>query len=174
MKKPNPRTLPPRNSDNDGRRLHDAPLRDVIDRLVQTAQYHGVPRHKANPRAFGLPSYNKKRGDETLCDRDANFRPDQMANVSALLRRGIRAGLIGKLAVQGVPTIVWTVADDGWIFEARVTNPSQADYHGFPVRGSEAIAERVYVHFAQWVRHNGTQQERLAAENCRALYGFRE
>lgn len=174
MKRPTPRNLPLRESDNDGRRLHATPPWEVLERLLQLAQYHGVSKHKANPRAFGLPPYNKKPGDETFCDRHANFRPDQAKDIPILLRRGIRAGLIGKLMVQGVPTILWTVADDGWIFEARVTNSGQADYHGYPVRPSEAIAEIVYRRFTQWARQNGTEQERLAADNCRALYGFRE
>jgi len=173
MKEPTPRSkLPPRSSDNEKRRLHPAPIEATVVQLLKNAKYHGISKHKANPQQFGLPAYGKPRGDATLCDDHANFQPTQMANVPALLARGITAGLIGKVEVQGIPTMVWTVADDGWIFEARITNPAQADYHGYPVRSSEAIAEKVYRRFADWAVLAGGGAEKAAAGNCKELYGF--
>ncbi len=95
-----------------------------------------------------------------------------MKIVPGLLMRGILAGLIGHNERQGVPTILWSIWDQGWIFEARITNAVLADYHGYPVLPSEAIAEQVYDRFTHWARADGDNLDRKAAENCGALYGF--
>ena len=134
--------------------------------------YRGISKHKAEPLRFRLPPYTGSRGDESLCDEHASFEPDDMRYVAGWLARGIRAGLIGHIERAGVPTIVWAVSDHGWIFEARVTNAGQAEYHGYPVRPSEAIAAMVTVRFGEWARSRGTESDRLAWDNCRALYGI--
>jgi hypothetical protein len=152
--------------------LHPNPQRAALDSLEARAVYNGIPKHKEEPLKFGLPLYTGRRGDETLCDRDAGFTPDERNTVPPLLIRGIRAGLVGHIERQGVPTILWSVSDQGWIFEARITNVGLADYHGYPVRPSESIAEQVYRRFLDWARVQGTDLDRKAAANCRALYGF--
>jgi hypothetical protein len=68
---------------------------------------------------------------------------------------------------------IWTVSDAGWIYECRVTNPIQAEYHGYPVRGSEAIGELVYRRFASWAHSHGGIREQGVAAQCKALYGFK-
>jgi hypothetical protein len=168
MKKPPQRPdLPRRRSNNDKRRLLPTPAPELIAQLLATATYQGSPKHKINPHIFNLPPYNGQRGDETLCDAHAGFTPAHMATLPALLERGIEAGLIGA------SDVLWTVADSGWIFEARLTNVDQAEYHGYPVRSSEPIGESVYLRFAAWAEENGTAADKLAATNCKALYGFK-
>lgn len=169
LKKPRKRPdIPPRTSDNDKRRLHPAPDAGFLAQLESTASFVGSPKHKLAPMAFGLPLYTGKRGDESLCDEHAGFQPPDMASIPAIMRRGIRAGLIGHLS-----TIIWAVSDVGWIFEGRITNPGRSEYHGYPVRPSEAIAELVYRRFAAWAARQGTKVDKKAATNCQALYGFR-
>ena len=63
----------------------------------RTARYSGYSKHKAAPQAFGLPSDTKPRDDSTLCDTHAGFTKDQIGSIPRLLRRGIRAGLVGIL-----------------------------------------------------------------------------
>ena len=96
-----------------------------------------------------------------------------MVHVPGLLIRRISAGLIGSRVEDGVPSILWTVSDQGWIFEARITNIGQAEYHGYPVRPSEAIADLAYARFSAWARLHGSDSDWQAAANCQALYGFR-
>jgi hypothetical protein len=90
-----------------------------------------------------------------------------MAAIPTMINRGLEAGLVGAKG------IIWSVADNGWIFEARLTNIEQAEYHGYPVRPSEAIAERVYRRFVAWSQRNGSEIDRMAAANCKARYRFR-
>lgn len=169
MKRPLPRgALPARDSDNDKRRLGPIPEPEHIARLREHAQYKGSPKHKANPRAFGLPQWDKSRGDATLCDSHAGFSRDAAASIPGLLRRGIDAGPIGH-----GDSILWTVGDDGWIFEGRITNAEQGEYHGYPVRPSEAIAQAIFERFAAWARDQGKDVDREAATRCQELYGFK-
>lgn len=127
-------------------------------------KYEGSSKHKRHPHLYGLPPFTGSRGDATLCDEHANFRQDDMAKVPLLIKRGIQAGLVG--------TALWTVADNGWIYEARVTNAVQSQYHGYPVRPTEAIAEAVYRRFLDWSQKHGSAADKKAASNCQALYGF--
>ncbi len=172
MRPPRRVDLPARRSDNDKRRLHPTPDRFVLAGLAARASYVGISKHKASPARFGLPPYSGPYGDETLCDEHAGFEPRDIAKVPGLMVRGIAAGLIGRVERQGIPTILWTVSDHGWIFEIRMTNSGQAEYHGYPVRPSEAIAEQVLKRFAAWPEAQGTEADRRAAWNCRALYGI--
>jgi hypothetical protein len=157
--------LPPRNADNNKRKLAREVSHERIAELRETVNYKGSAKHKRNPAAFGLGPFRGDRGDATLCDEHANFQPIKMAAVPQMIDRGLRAGLIG--------TNLWAVADDGWIFEARLTNTVQSEYHGYPVRPAEAIAELVYQRFRVWVDVHGNAVDRQAAENCAALYRFK-
>ncbi len=136
--------------------------------MLNNVKYHGSSKHKRHPHLFGLPPFNGSRGDATLCD-EADFKPHQMVQIPALVQRGIRAGLIGH-----TQRIIWTVADDGWIFEARETNPTAAEFHGYPVLQTEAIARTVFNRYSGWVQQHGTPVELSARESCRLRYKFRQ
>ena len=166
MRKPPKRpVIPPRNSDNNKRKLApDAPPKRIAE-LLKIVHYKGSPKHKRNPAAFGLEPFRGDRGDATLCDAHANFQPADTAGIPAMIERGLRASLIG--------TNLWTVANNGWIFEGQVTNMVQAEYHGYPVRSSEAIAEPIDRRFRVWADCHGDAGDKQAAENCAVLYGFR-
>lgn len=165
-KKPGKRSdIPPRDSDNDNRRLQDNVDQNSLATLKTTINYAGHPKHKRNPHLFGLGQFNGKRGDETLCDKHAGFTKAQMAGIPSLLQRGLEAELVGE-------RIVWSIADDGWIFEARLTNRETNEYHGYPVRPSESIAELVFKRFAHWAKRHGSPSEKQAVLCCAERYGF--
>ena len=174
MKKPAKRIeIPPRDSDNVKRKLHDAPAPEIIEHLAEHARYKGYSKHKRNPRAFKLPPYEKERGDATLCDEHAGFNPRQMDSIEEILKRGIRAGLVGSTWAGEVPKLLWCIGNDGWIFEARLTNEAIAEYHGYPVRPSEAIARAVYQRYAAWAHSkHGNTEDRQVAAMCKDLYGI--
>lgn len=168
MRKPPSRTeIPPRNRDNNKRRLEKEVQPAIVALLREKVSYGGSPKHKRNPTIFGLEPFLGERGDSTLCDEHANFQLGDMAKISALIHRGLQAHLVGKNG------LLWTVADGGWIFEGRLTNPVTSEYHGYPVRPSEAIAEPVYRRFQEWAYTRGDNTDREAANNCAALYGFK-
>jgi hypothetical protein len=168
MKKPTPRPddLPPRRGDRNPR-LSEQPDPQLIEDLLARAHYVGSSKHKANPHLYGLPPFLGNRGDATLCDTHSGFLPEHLASIPKMLQRGIRAGLVGTSGQ------IWTISETGWIYECRLTNPTQAEYHGFPVRGSEAIGELVYHRFVAWAHSQGGPADQAVAKQCRALYGFR-
>ena len=157
-----------RRSDNEKRRLLQDPTDDLIRDMLNKVHYRGSPKHKLHPHRFGLTPFNGIRGDATPCD-DADFEPSQMAEIPMVIRRGIRAGLIGH-----TQRIIWTVADDGWIFEARETNRDTAEFHGYPVLPTETIAYAVFSRFSAWAQQHGTDAEQSACDSCRLRYGFRQ
>ena len=67
--------------------------------------------------------------------------------------------------------LIWTVGDDGWIFEGRPTNVVTCGYHGDPVLGWEAIARPIYDRYREWAKASGSNLDRIAAEQCRFRYG---
>lgn len=159
--------MPPRGSDNVKRQLISEPDKNYIKNLRQNATYKGSPKHKLTPHVFGLEPFSGKRGDATLCDKHAGFSKNDVALIPQVMDRGLQAGLVGENGV------IWAVADNGWIFEARITIPGQFEFHGYPVRASEAIAQRIYERFTEWAHNNGGQKACNAAANCKALYGFK-
>ena len=164
---PRRRALPRRQSNNDKRRLLPEPPSQLIESLLEAVTYAPSSKHKRNPHLYGLPPFDGPRGDATLCDEHASFQPAQMREIPSLVQRGIRAGLLG--ATQRV---IWTVADNGWIYEGRQTNADTSEFHGYPVRESEPIAELVYQRFVAWVDEHGDSSARHAAMSCRQRYGF--
>lgn len=168
MKQPAQRPdLPRRQSNNDRRCLLPLPVDPAHLQHLAAAKYCGSPKHKANPKVYGLEPFLGKRGDATLCDTHSGFERVHMLAIPGLMQRGLRASLVGT------SQMLWTVADSGWIFEARLTNSVQLEYHGYPVRSSEPIAEAVFSRFNEWAAANGTAADRQAAANCQAMYGFK-
>jgi hypothetical protein len=166
MKKPKNRSsLPPRRSDNQKRKLYTGLSADEVRARYGHAFYKGSPKHKLNPHLFGLEPFRGRRGDRTLCDKHSAFSPEDMERVPALMQRALRARLVGSH--------IWTVDDNGWIYELALTNPANNERHGYPLRPSEAIAETVYRHFQSWALQEGSDADRAAALACRERYGFR-
>jgi hypothetical protein len=155
-RKPNERFVVARSSNNEKRRVCEPVPTDAwLPALANRATFEGYSKHKLRPRAFGLEPFTGEREDATYCDGHAQFAPADMARAPNLLRRGILAGLVGHNLAQGDPTLVWSIDDNGWIYEARVTIPSRAVYHGYPVLQSEAIARPVIARYIEYVYDRG-------------------
>ncbi|MDE0105308.1 MAG: hypothetical protein OXN89_23275 [Bryobacterales bacterium] len=139
----------------------------MIEQLTALVNCRGWEKHKRDALAFGLGiSPGARRGDATLCDEHAGFTANKIPTIPRLVRRGLRAGLVGH------GNLIWTVGDDGWIFEGRPTNVVTSEYHGYPVLEWESIARLVYKRYSQWARTSGSRQDRLASVQCRIRYRF--
>ena len=102
----------------------------LLERLAARVRYSGNPAHKRNPGDFDLVPPAAPRQGATLCDEAQVFR---RADAEALLKRGIRAGLISERCEQEWPAQVWAVRDDGVVFEAQLENAEKGEYHGYPM-----------------------------------------
>lgn len=52
-------------------------------------------------------------------------------------------GLRSEQSNGDTPNLLWTVDESGWIFELRITNADQTQYHGYPVLPGDAFARHV-------------------------------
>lgn len=93
-----------------------------------------------------------------------------MSRMPSLLRRGILAGLVGANSIQEDPTILWTIDDDGWIYESRITVPGRAEYHGYPVLRGEAIARPIIARFVQHAYDAVSDDLRKVAQRVQERY----
>lgn len=149
-RKPPPRVLQPRLSENEKRDLSPTlPSMDDRADLRARATYAGYAKHKRDPYAWGLEPFHGRAPDRTFCE-DSGFGIADQVRIPQLLRRGIDAGLFGDLIRQGDPTMLWTLDDDGWIYELRQTIPGRAVYHGYPLLPTNALGRKVIARFESW------------------------
>ena len=104
--------------------------------LISKIKYTGSPYHKKIPGDFGLLPPATPRQDATLCD---NARVFSRKKATQLLKRGASYGLVDEREDKGLPRIIWSVGDDGTVFEARLENADLGHYHGYPLPGSDSF-----------------------------------
>jgi len=125
MKRPKTRLAsPPRRSENAKRKLFINITAVEVRARYRSVSYNGSSKHKQNPHLFGLEPFRGHRGDRTLCDKHASFSPQDIERIPALLQRALRARLVGSH--------VWTVDDNGWIYELVVTNQQATNVTATP------------------------------------------
>ena len=98
--------------------------------LVKRVGYAGSPQHKRNPGDFGLTPPASPRQDASLYDY-ANIT--QRATALALLRKGVEQGLVSEQMRNDYPNQIWSIRNDKVVFEARLENEVQGNYHGYPL-----------------------------------------
>ena len=160
-----------RSAPNDPRRLSEKPP-PIAERaaLACRATFAPYAKHKRNPSAYRLKPYQGQDEDRTYCDEHARFFPADMPRAPMLLMRGINAGLFGKKRKKGDPGLLWSVDDNGWIYEAQITNPGYAVYHAYPVLPNEAIARKVLVRYTDFVNQQNDPQLTASLTAARRRY----
>ncbi len=149
-RKPPARDHLPRLSENEKRDLSpEAP--DAAERaaLLGRVHYEGYGKHKRNPHLWNLAPFHGYAPDRTFCE-DVGFERADEPRIPNLLQRGIDAGLFGDLYRQGDPTMLWTIDDNGWIYELRQTNAGQGLYHGYPMAPTNALGRKIIARFESW------------------------
>lgn len=164
-----PRTrdrFPPRQDAKRKRWLNENATVEEAEARFAGIRYGGSQKHKERPHRFRLsPSSGFPPPDATLCDRDAGFTSQDMCRIPALLDRARRARLIGNL--------IWSVDDNGWVYELQMTNAGQNEHHGYPLRANDPFVEKVFRLFVAWARDDGKDSDRRAAEACRDRYAIK-
>ena len=132
-----------RTTTNPKRRLRDVanlPTQEEREDLAERASYVGNPVHKRNPGDYGLSPPSAPRQNKTLCDGANIF---VRADAWALLREGIRRGLISVQERNGWPQNVWAVTEDEIALEAQLDNEEIGSYHGYPMLPDEPLRDVV-------------------------------
>jgi len=126
------------------------PEAHALSLLAERATYQGIAKHKIAPLRFGIPLFQGRRSESTYCDLYAGFEPSDMAKVPRWMKNGIRTGLVHARLINADPAMLWAIGDEGWIYEARLTIPGQAVYHGYPMLPHHAFAQQVLERFRLW------------------------
>ena len=151
-KKPPARRAIARTAENDPRDLMTPkPTQKACIDLAAKARFAPYSKHKKDPTIYKMTAYHGPDEDITYCDGDADFLLADMARAPNLLKRGILAGLWGDKSKKGDPSRLWTIDDNGWIYEAQITNPGYGGYHAYPVLRNEAIARKVLARYRDHV-----------------------
>lgn len=119
-----------------------------LERLAEKVRYGGNPEHKRNPGDFNLSPPSNPRQAKTLCDEVGIFK---RAEALAVLREGLRRGLVSIQERNGWPQNIWAVVN-GRSLQAMLENAEQGTYHGYPLQEDEPLADEV---LKRWESLNG-------------------
>ena len=155
-----------RRPDSLKRRLLAAPTDNLHEPLKRSLSYGCSDKHKMHALAFGSRIPGGSKRDATRCDEHAGFTSDRLPTIPRLIKRGLCADLVAKV------NQIWTLADDGWIYEGRPTNVETSEYHGYPVLKWESIARPVYKRYSDWAQAFGSNLDRIVAKRSRLGYRF--
>jgi hypothetical protein len=119
----------------------------LFERLAAKVSYRGSNLHKRNPGDFGLSQPPSPRLNKTLCENAGNFNK---ATALALLRAGLRCGMVSIRQVGEWPQTIWSVTPNGYPMEAQ--RESDGVYHGYPLKDDDDFRVEV---LKEWKRrHN--------------------
>jgi hypothetical protein len=102
--------------------------------LAARARYSGNPEHKRNPGDFGLKPPARLRRGKGRCDHTGIVT---LTAALALLREGLRRGLVSEQFRGEWPQNVWAVTREQMPVEAQLEGDGV--YHGHPMPGSGSI-----------------------------------
>jgi len=126
---------------NPKRRVRKMPIeQELLEVLLKRVHYGGNSEHKSNPGDFGLEPPSSPRADKTLCDGTGIL---EWSKAVALLREGIRRGLISVQERNGLPQNIWAVTDVGIPLEAQLENQDTGTYHGYPMPVADPLGAEV-------------------------------
>lgn len=95
--------------------------------LASAAQYEGSALHKTRPADYGFEPQVAPRPAKSICDGMRVIRRDE---AQALLRAGIRLGMVSSHLEGDWPKYVWAVDDSGEVYEAKLGH-DRLRYHGY-------------------------------------------
>jgi hypothetical protein len=117
-------------------RLNTEGRRKMAKRVV----YSGSPFHKKSPGDYGLTPATAPRPGKTLCDANGEFL---LAEAQALIRAGIKKGMVSGQFRGDWPQNIWAVNDAGEAFEAELENKEGGHYHGYPMPLNDPFLRKV-------------------------------
>ncbi|MFD2182227.1 hypothetical protein [Rhodoplanes azumiensis] len=123
------RSLMMRPGNNPKRRIAPAELlgKEARADLAERAKYVGSGHHKRYPADYGLERTNP-RPTKSLCDL---VKTVKLAEAGALMRKGLMCGMISDVRLGEFPKYVWSVDEDGEVYEAKTDPMTPGVYHGY-------------------------------------------
>ena len=102
--------------------------------LAARVRYVGSSDHKWHGNSF-FPPPATPRPTASLCDNVIT-----LAVANKWLKQGISRGNINWFEpAVGYPRYVWFINDDNIVYEARLTNPGNGEYKGYPLYPDQQV-----------------------------------
>lgn len=106
-----------------------------VERFLSQLRYEGRATHKLHSGDYRFEPPANPGARKSVCDQK---RAVNLAEAQALLKTGIRRGMLSKFTENGVPKDVWAVDEQGEVYEAKcdplevARNPGRRiGYHGY-------------------------------------------
>ena len=71
-----------------------------------------------------------------------------LAEATLLLQRGIEKGMVSAYQPGSLPKYIWSVDEQGEVYEAKTRPERESDYHGYRIGDDETLM-RKYV-MSEW------------------------
>jgi hypothetical protein len=114
--------------------------------LAARASYGGNPEHKRSPGDYGLIPPASPRPGKTLCDGTRNIPKEEATD---LLVGGLLKGMCSQCNSETFPKNIWSVSENGEVFEAQLENQVEGIYHGYPVPNDDDFINVIQ---KEWMR----------------------
>jgi hypothetical protein len=124
----------------------DGMTRAAREALAERVTYGGNGEHKLHAADYGIAPPPTPRPGKTLCDAEGPF---PQATALALLKAGAAKGMVSRQLRRRLPQLIWSVADDGTVYESQLENSALASYHGYPMPAADPFRERVLEEWRQ-------------------------
>ncbi len=66
-------------------------------------------------------------------------RPIDLNEAQQLVNSGIDYGLFSEPQQDGYPKFIWSVSDQGEVFEAKTDTHGTGEYHGYPLEDEDEM-----------------------------------
>lgn len=140
-------------SNNPKRRVIEADVlpKEALAELAVKVRYVGSGHHKRYPADYGFDRTNPVP-TKSLCDLNA---PVMLTEAQNWLVSGVLQALISKPSDDGFPKFIWTVANDGRVFEAKTHPATPGQYHGYPLEDEDDMKAHVAKIWAKRCQNSG-------------------
>lgn len=112
---------------------------DEKKRLERDVRYIGSANHKLHPAAYGFPR-PEPRPNKSVCDMERDIL---LPEAKQLVARGIQYDMFSELQADGFPKFIWSVSENGEVFEAKTDRNGTGEYHGYPLEDEDAMYKYV-------------------------------
>lgn len=139
---------------NNPKRRISSPGRLTADERRQLAgavRYVGSASHKLHPAAYGFPR-SEPRPQKSLCDM---VRPILLPEAVKLVADGIERGMFSEPQSDGFPKFIWSVSEQGEVFEAKTDRHGTGEYHGYPLEDEDSMRDHVLSVWNERCQHAG-------------------
>lgn len=132
-----------RSGNNPKRRViaHEAVTPECVDSLKRGVHYIGSGHHKRNPADYGFDRANP-RPTKSLCDAN---RVIAQAEAQKLIMDGISRRMFSSPLEDGWPKYIWSVSDNGEVFEAKTHPNTPGQYHGYPLADEDDMRDYISI-----------------------------